>query len=70
MEGGLNEIKIRDLIPVGLSQASIAKSCNVTQQAVAQWLTKNEVPVKRVKSFYLATKIPKRMLNSVFNENS
>ncbi|MGR3970067.1 helix-turn-helix domain-containing protein [Shewanella sp. 1180_01] len=63
----MNEEKIRDLMPAGWSQAAIAKTCNVSQQAVSQWLAKNEVPVRRVFLFHQATKIPKHILNKVFN---
>ena len=61
--------KIRDLIPQGLSQSAIADECDVTQQAVVQWLNNNQIPAKRVKAFSRITGIAPKLLNpEVFGE--
>ncbi|MCH7421280.1 YdaS family helix-turn-helix protein [Shewanella sp. MM_2022_3] len=63
--------KIRDLIPKGLPQSAIADACNVTQQAVVQWLNNNQIPARRVKAFSKITGIAPEKLNpEVFGDSS
>ncbi|MEJ6520308.1 YdaS family helix-turn-helix protein [Shewanella bicestrii] len=62
--------KIRELIPDGLSQSAIAEACEVTQQAVAQWLEADRIPAKRVKAFSKVTGLHRSVLNpEIFDES-
>ncbi|GIU22143.1 Cro/CI family transcriptional regulator [Shewanella sp. MBTL60-007] len=52
-----------ELIPDGVSQADIAKACNVTQQAVSQWFVSGLIPAKRAQTVKAVTGIPLHKLN-------
>ncbi len=57
---------ISDLVPVNLTQKSIAEQMNVKQQSVSEWFCNNIIPPRRVPEFSRITGIPRCKLNPLF----
>ncbi len=54
---------LKTILSEKVTQVSLAKACEVSQQAVGQWYAKNRVPAKRVKSVSDITGIHPSVLN-------
>ena len=67
--GGVMLKQLKELISASKTQKEIAEACDVSQQAVNQWIKNNQIPARRVRVVAKITGIPAHILNSdVFSE--